>query len=103
VTDVIVLNETRGTPDALIVSHLPFGPTAKFTLFNVLPRHDMEALGRGTGAKMPQAFPQLLFHGLTTPLGQRVRSILKYLFPVPREDSKRVITLFEEGDAIRFR
>jgi U3 small nucleolar ribonucleoprotein protein IMP4 len=28
VTDMIVVHETRGEPDGLIVSHLPYGPTA---------------------------------------------------------------------------
>jgi rRNA maturation protein Rpf1 len=36
-----VLSETRGQPDGLIVSHLPFGPTAYFTLTNCVLRHDI--------------------------------------------------------------
>ena len=40
-TDVVVLSETRGQPDGLIVSHLPFGPTAYFTLTNCVLRHDI--------------------------------------------------------------
>ena len=40
-TDVIVLNETRGNPDGMIISHLPFGPTAYFTLSNSVIRHDI--------------------------------------------------------------
>ncbi|VDD74201.1 unnamed protein product [Mesocestoides corti] len=103
VTDVVVINETRGVPDTLIISHLPFGPTAKFTLFNVLMKHDFEEKGRGSGAKCPQAFPQHLFHGLNTKLGMRVRCILKHLFPVPKDDSKRVISWYEDEDIIRFR
>ncbi|KAL5966321.1 U3 small nucleolar ribonucleoprotein IMP4, partial [Taenia solium] len=103
ITDVIVINETRGVPDTLIVSHLPFGPTAKFTLFNVLMRHDFEEKGRGSGAKCPQAYPQHLFHGLNTKLGRRVRCILKHLFPVPKEEAKRVVVWYEDEDIIRFR
>lgn len=41
-TDVIMVQETRGEPDALIVSHLPYGPTAFFSLHNVVQRHDIE-------------------------------------------------------------
>ncbi|KAH9278434.1 U3 small nucleolar ribonucleoprotein IMP4 [Echinococcus granulosus] len=103
ITDMIVINETRGVPDTLIVSHLPFGPTAKFTLFNVLMRHDFEEKGRGSGAKCPQAYPQHLFHGLNTALGRRVRCILKHLFPVPKEETKRVVVWYEDEDIIRFR
>ncbi|KAM7542386.1 hypothetical protein Aperf_G00000000629 [Anoplocephala perfoliata] len=102
-TDVIIVNETRGVPDTLLVSHLPFGPTAKFTLFHVIARHDFAEKGRGSGAKFPQAYPQHLFHGLNTVLGKRVRCILKHLFPVPKEDSRRVIVWYEDGDIIRFR
>ncbi|CDI97994.1 U3 small nucleolar ribonucleoprotein [Echinococcus multilocularis] len=103
ITDMVVINETRGVPDTLIVSHLPFGPTAKFTLFNVLMRHDFEEKGRGSGAKCPQAYPQHLFHGLNTALGRRVRCILKHLFPVPKEETKRVVVWYEDEDIIRFR
>ncbi|GAA47412.1 U3 small nucleolar ribonucleoprotein protein IMP4, partial [Clonorchis sinensis] len=103
ITDLIVVNETRGVPDTLTISHLPFGPTAVFTLYNVHARHEMEAIGRGSGAKMPQAYPHHIFHGLNSKLGMRVRSILKHLFPVPKDDSRRVITWYEEDDVILFR
>lgn len=35
-TDVIFVSENRGKPDGLIISHLPFGPTAYFQLLNVV-------------------------------------------------------------------
>uniref|UniRef100_A0A0R3SN78 Brix domain-containing protein n=1 Tax=Hymenolepis diminuta TaxID=6216 RepID=A0A0R3SN78_HYMDI len=104
ITDVIVANETRGVPDTLTVSHLPFGPTAKFTLYNVVTRHDFAEKGRGSGAKFPTAYPQHLFLGLNSPLGKRVHTILKYIFPVPKEDSKRVMLWYNaDDDVIRFR
>ncbi|KAI5342127.1 hypothetical protein L3X38_010002 [Prunus dulcis] len=34
-TDVVLVHEHRGVPDGLIISHLPFGPTAYFQLLNV--------------------------------------------------------------------
>ena len=37
-TDIVIVSETRGQPDGLIVSHLPFGPTAYFTLSNCVLR-----------------------------------------------------------------
>ncbi|THD22689.1 U3 small nucleolar ribonucleoprotein IMP4 [Fasciola gigantica] len=103
ITDLVIVNETRGVPDTLTVSHLPFGPTAVFTLYNVKARHELEEVGRGTGAKMPQAYPHHIVHGLNTKLGQRVRSILVNLFPVPKDDTRRVITWFEDDDVICFR
>lgn len=35
-TDVILVHEHRGVPDGLTVCHLPFGPTAYFSLLNVV-------------------------------------------------------------------
>ncbi|KAI6207533.1 Brix domain-containing protein [Aphelenchoides besseyi] len=67
VTDVVFLNETRGTSDSVIVTHLPHGPTAYFSLQNV------------------------------------ITSVLKYLFPVPRPDSKRIVSFTNTDDFISFR
>ncbi|XP_014381534.1 U3 small nucleolar ribonucleoprotein protein IMP4 isoform X2 [Alligator sinensis] len=84
-TDLLLLHEHRGVP-------------AYFTLANVVMRHDVPGIGPA-----PQAAPHLIFHGLTSRLGQRVTSILKYLFPVPKEDSKRVVTFANQDDYISFR
>lgn len=51
----------------LIVSHLPFGPTAYFTLCNVVMRHDIPDLGT-----MSEAKPHLITHGFSSRLGKRV-------------------------------
>lgn len=81
-----------------MVCHLPFGPTAYFTLYNVVMRHDVPDIGT-----MSEAFPHLIFHSFTSRLGRRVSNILKYLFPVPKEDSRRVITFANTDDFISFR
>ncbi|XP_053466668.1 U3 small nucleolar ribonucleoprotein protein IMP4 [Ictalurus furcatus] len=98
VTDLVIIHETRGQPDGLIVCHLPFGPTAYFTLYNVVMRHDIPDIGT-----MSEAFPHLIFHNFSSRLGRRVSNILKYLFPVPKEDSRRVITFANQDDFISFR
>ncbi|XP_059946002.1 U3 small nucleolar ribonucleoprotein protein IMP4 isoform X1 [Mesoplodon densirostris] len=98
VTDLLVVHEHRGTPVGLIVSHLPFGPTAYFTLCNVVMRHDVPDLGTASEAK-----PHLIMHGFSSRLGKRVSDILRYLFPVPRDDSRRVITFANQDDYISFR
>lgn len=98
VSDLILLHEHRGVPDGLIVCHLPFGPTAYFTLSNVVMRHDIPDVGT-----MSEQFPHLIFHNFSSKLGNRVKSILKYLFPVPKEESKRVITFANDDDFISFR
>ncbi|EHH65657.1 hypothetical protein EGM_02464 [Macaca fascicularis] len=82
----------------LIVSHLPFGPTAYFTLCNVVMRHDIPDLGT-----MSEAKPHLITHGFSSRLGKRVSDILRYLFPVPKDDSHRVITFANQDDYISFR
>ncbi|CAN2390853.1 U3 small nucleolar ribonucleoprotein, partial [Pristimantis euphronides] len=108
VTDLVIVHEHRGMPDGLIVCHLPFGPTAYFTLCNVVMRHDIADLGT-----MSEAYPHLIFHNFTSRLGLYwlctlphilvVSSILKYLFPVSKDESKRVITFANQDDYIAFR
>ena len=100
ITDIIMLHETRGEPDALIVSHLPYGPTAYFNLSNVVMRHDIQDDDLGT---VSEAYPHLIFDNFHSTLGQRLTNILKYLFPVPKADSKRVLTFKNDMDFISFR
>lgn len=98
ITDVVMVQEHRGVPDGLVVCHLPYGPTAFFNLSNVVMRHDIPDVGT-----MSEAYPHLIFKDLSSKLGNRVRDILKYLFPVPREDSRRVLTFANDSDYISFR
>ncbi|KAF9469096.1 anticodon-binding protein [Collybia nuda] len=100
VTDLIVLHEHRGVPDAMIVSHFPHGPTVYFTLNNVALRHD---IGTYKNTTVSEQYPHLIFENFSSKLGERVRDVLKYLFPVPKEDSKRVMTFSNEDDFISFR
>lgn len=97
-TDIVVVQETRGQPDGLLVCHLPLGPTAYFTLSNVVMRHDIE--DRGT---VSEAYPHLILENFESQLGRRVADILKHVFPVPKADSRRVVTFANEDDCIRFR
>ncbi|NXP42847.1 IMP4 protein, partial [Leiothrix lutea] len=80
-------------PDGLTVSHLPHGPTAHFTLSGAVLRQEVGGLG---GA--PLAAPHLLLLRLDS-----VGTILKHLFPVPRPDSRRVVTFANEDDVILVR
>lgn len=98
VTDLIIIHEHRGDPDGLVVCHLPYGPTASFSISNTVMRHDIPGVGT-----MSEAHPHLIFHNFKTKLGVRVQNILKYLFPVPKEDSKRVVTFANQEDYISFR
>ncbi|XP_028097173.1 U3 small nucleolar ribonucleoprotein protein IMP4 isoform X2 [Camellia sinensis] len=99
-TDVVFVHEHRGVPDGIIISHLPFGPTAYFALLNVVTRHDIkDKKAMGT---MPEAYPHLILNNFSTKLGQRTANILKYLFPVPKPDTKRIITFANQSDYISF-
>jgi len=100
ISDLIVLHEHRGIPDAMIVSHFPHGPTVYFTLNNVALRHD---IGSYKSSTVSEQYPHLIFENFTSKLGERVQDVLKYLFPVPKEDSKRVMTFANEDDFISFR
>ncbi|KAK0416785.1 hypothetical protein QR680_012685 [Steinernema hermaphroditum] len=98
VTDFIVINETRGVPDGITVCHLPFGPTAFFTIQNAVMRHDIP-----DSARMSEQYPHLIFNNMNSKTGQRLTSILKYLFPVPKTDSSRIMTFDNQEDFISFR
>lgn len=82
----------------MVVCHFPYGPTAYFSLHNVVLRHDIE--NQGT---VSEAYPHLIFNNFSSTLGQRVQNILKHLFPVPKDDSKRVMTFANELDYVSFR
>jgi len=98
-TDLIVFQETRGEPDGMVVCHLPLGPTAYFTLSGGVLRHDLE----GGAAPMSEAYPHLILNNFNTQLGRRVGNILKCLFPIPKPDTRRVITFANDDDHISFR
>ncbi|KAI0693784.1 Brix-domain-containing protein [Cytidiella melzeri] len=100
VSDLVILHEHRGVPDAMIVSHFPHGPTVFFTLHNVNLRHDIDSYKHST---VSEQYPHLIFENFSSRLGERMRDVLKYLFPVPKEDSKRVMTFSNENDFISFR
>jgi U3 small nucleolar ribonucleoprotein protein IMP4 len=96
---MVILHETRGEPDGLIICHLPYGPTAYFGLSNVVLRHDLkEKIDH-----VSEAYPHLIFDGFETRLGDRISDILKYVFPLPKVDSKRTMTFQNDNDFISFR
>jgi U3 small nucleolar ribonucleoprotein protein IMP4 len=98
-SDLIILHENRGTPDGMIISHMPYGPTVYFGLFNVVLRHDIEE----EIDTVSEAYPHLIFDGFNNRLGERMTEILKNLFPVPKLDSQRVLTFINNDDYISFR
>lgn len=105
-SDMVLLHEHRGTPTALTLSHFPHGPTASFSLHNVVLRHDIPNSSRGT---VSESYPHLIFEGFSSRLGQRICKILKHIFP-PREAAtsraklgSRVVTFKNIEDTIEVR
>ncbi|ODV92303.1 hypothetical protein CANCADRAFT_84555 [Tortispora caseinolytica NRRL Y-17796] len=98
-TDLVLLHEHRGVPTAITISHFPHGPTASFSLHNVVLRHDI-----GDTGTVSEVYPHLIFENFTTPLGKRVETILKHIFPPGvKRDSSRVITFANRNDFISVR
>lgn len=50
-----------------------------------------------------EAYPHLIFDGFGSALGKRLGNILKHLFPVPKDDAKRVVTFANRDDYVSFR
>ncbi|OHT11300.1 Brix domain containing protein [Tritrichomonas foetus] len=97
-TDLVIVHGTHGDPDCLVVSHLPYGPTAYFSLQNVIMRRQIE-----DAPPISTAFPHLVFEGMTSKLGVRVKKILQALFPVPKPESRRLISFVNNDDWISVR
>mmetsp|Transcript_34300 Transcript_34300/g.69218 ORF Transcript_34300/g.69218 Transcript_34300/m.69218 type:complete len:206 (+) Transcript_34300:67-684(+) len=98
-TDVVVVQETRGEPDGLVICHLPLGPTAFFTLSGAVLRHDLP----GGASPMSEAYPHIILNNFHSDLGKRVGNILKCLFPIPKPDTRRIVTFSNDDDFISFR
>ena len=82
----------------MIISHLPFGPTAYFTLSNCVLRHDIPECTPAS-----QAYPHLIIDGFQSKVGLRIFKIIQALYPIPRPDSRRVLTFANRDDFISFR
>lgn len=102
-SDALLLHEHRGVPTAMTISHLPHGPTASFSLSNVILRADIPNAVRGT---VSESYPHLIFESFNSPLGKRVKKILQHIFP-PREAGQktgsRVVTFKNIEDSIEVR
>ncbi|KAK1316911.1 hypothetical protein QJS10_CPA05g00822 [Acorus calamus] len=67
----------------------------------VVTRHDIK--DKKSMGTMSEAYPHLILDNFSTKLGERTANILKHLFPVPKPDSKRIITFANQSDYISFR
>ncbi len=46
---------------------------------------------------MSEIYPHVILENLTTPLGKWIGDVLKHLFPVPKANSKRIVTFANRG------
>eukprot|EP01054_Gregarina_sp_Poly1_P005985 Gregarina_sp_Poly_1__5984@NODE_314_length_9596_cov_167_192570_g269_i0_p5_GENE_NODE_314_length_9596_cov_167_192570_g269_i0NODE_314_length_9596_cov_167_192570_g269_i0_p5_ORF_typecomplete_len309_score45_63Brix/PF04427_18/6_6e31_NODE_314_length_9596_cov_167_192570_g269_i025293455 len=101
ITDLVEVSgsDGQGRPTMLRVCHFPFGPTALFTLGDIVMRADLPE----KPPHMSQSNPNLIFDKFATKTGKRIMSVLKYLFPVPSPKSRRVVTFANCSDTIYMR
>ncbi|KYQ93996.1 brix domain-containing protein [Tieghemostelium lacteum] len=98
-TDLVVINETKGKVDELIISHLPNGPTATFRLTSLEFPHEIAGSG-----KITSHTPELIVNNFTTRLGHTIGRMFASLFPQqPEFHGRRVVTLHNQRDFIFFR
>ena len=98
-TDVMVINEDRREPNALLVIHLPNGPTANFKLSSVRYRKDIKK-----SLPLFKERPEVIVNNFTTRLGTCVGRMLASLFHFdPNFKGRRVVTFHNQRDYIFFR
>eukprot|EP00920_Eleutheroschizon_duboscqi_P014137 GHVT01032981.1.p1 GENE.GHVT01032981.1~~GHVT01032981.1.p1 ORF type:complete len:185 (+),score=48.34 GHVT01032981.1:184-738(+) len=78
---------------------MPHGPTVYFSMSDVVLRHDLP----DKPATMPQVTPHLIFENFSSPLGERISSVLRFLFPPTKPDSQRLMCFVNDADRILFR
>lgn len=97
-TDLILLHETRGNPDGMIISHLPHGPTLFMNISEITLRADVNP-----DATVLEKPPQLVFENLNSKIGKRIQRIISHLFPSPRSESDRIVSFVNRLDCLIFR
>ncbi|KAL8622499.1 Ribosome production factor 1 [Nucella lapillus] len=98
-TDLIVVNENMKTPNALLVCHLPDGPTAHFKLSNIKLSTEI----RGADS-MSEQRPEVILSNFNTRLGHSVGRMLSCLFNAEANyHGRRVVTFHNQRDFIFFR
>nr|CAG4648076.1 EOG090X09U6 [Moina brachiata]SVE93134.1 EOG090X09U6 [Moina brachiata] len=101
-TDVVVVNEDNRSPNGILVSHLPHGPTAYFKLSNLKLTKDMKH--KNTITEFTAHRPEVILNNFTTRLGQTVSRMLASLFHYdPQFKGRRAVTFHNQRDYIFFR
>jgi len=98
-TDVMVINEDHQTPNAMILCHLPNGPTVMFKLTSIILQKDIL-----NHARVSDHEPEIILNNFTTRLGHTVARMFTSILPQrPDFHGRRVITFHNQRDFIFFR
>lgn len=98
-TDIIIVNEDRRMPNALLLIHLPKGPTAYFRLTNVRFRKAIKNCGELTSHR-----PELILNNFNTRLGHVTARMLASIFHFdPQFRGRSVVTFHNQRDFVFFR
>uniref|UniRef100_A0A2K6T1Z6 Ribosome production factor 1 n=1 Tax=Saimiri boliviensis boliviensis TaxID=39432 RepID=A0A2K6T1Z6_SAIBB len=99
-TDLIVINEDHKTPNGLILSHLPNGPTARFKMSSVCLCKEIKRRGKDP----TEHIPEIILNNFTTWLGHSIGRMFASLFPHnPQFIGRQVATFHNQRDYIFFR
>lgn len=98
-TDLILVNDNRNTVTDIIISHLPKGPTAHFTVMDLLLPSEIKGVGEPSDHAC-----ELILNNFVTRLGVTIGRMLASLFSqTPNFRGRRVVTLHNQRDFIFFR
>jgi len=98
-TNLILIMEKDSNPFALILIHLPDGPTAYFKLSSIKLRKHIRNAGKPTSHN-----PEVILNNFNTRLGHTIGRMLASLFDQnPEFRGRRVCTFHNQRDFIFFR
>ncbi|XP_066913267.1 ribosome production factor 1-like [Clytia hemisphaerica] len=98
-TSIVVVNEDQKKANALVVSHLPDGPTLHFKLSSSKRSWKIKNHGKASSHR-----PELVLNNFNTRLGHTVGRSLASIFPYnPQFQGRRVVTFHNQRDFIFFR
>lgn len=75
-THLIILNEKNKKCNSMLLTCLPYGPSAYFKISNILPSYKISNHGHAT-----THIPEIILNNFTTRLGRRIGRFLGSLYP----------------------
>jgi ribosome production factor 1 len=98
-TDIVVVHEDKRVPNALVLCHLPDGPTAYYKINSYKFTKDIKHAGEST-----EHHPEVILNNFNTRLGHSIGRMWAALFPHdPQFRGRRVVTLHNQRDYLFFR